>query len=272
MFECRLNEFVVEILQQYNAALGLNNPPPTAQLLNAMASFVKQNTIKSLKLSFDGGNSSLTARAEFNDNKFSESTVDLSSLKYDLDVYDLAEKLEGSDTIVVDINEDGDKVEIHLDSDVVAKIDRALLLPVFTPTEFELVGVNEQKEQVRVKLGEGVEYDAETQTIKATASGGTKLYRHLIKDISQVGSPSFVYDTIEVISTSNVPITDDQTFQNIFNNYCVSATIPYYGTIFSLFSYFLNQVAITYSDRGQGNEVYSAILNVENIVDTVTEM
>ena len=205
MFECRLNEFVVEILQQYNAALGLNNPPPTAQLLNAMASFVKQNTIKSLKLSFDGGNSSLIARAEFNDNKFSESTVDLSSLKYDLDVYDLAEKLEGSDTIVVDINEDGDKVEIHLDSDVVAKIDRALLMPVSAPTEFELVGINEQKEQVRVKLGEGVEYDAETQTIKANGSGGTKLYRHMVG-----------YGTMEIISTRKEKYTVSE-FENIFD-------------------------------------------------------
>lgn len=272
MFECRLNEFVVEILQQYNAALGLNNPPPTAQLLNAMASFVKQNTIKSLKLSFDGGNSSLIARAEFNDNKFSESTVDLSSLKYELDVFDLAEKLEGSESIIVDIDETNSKVEIHLDAELVSKIDRALLMPLTRPTEFELVGINDDGEQVRVKLGEGVEYDDLTQTIVASGGGGTKLYRHLIKGISQVGSPSFVYDTIEVISTSNVPITDDQTFQNIFNGYGVNATIPYYGTIFSLFSYFLNQVAITYSDRGQGNEVYSAILDVENIVDTVTEM
>lgn len=232
MFECRLNEFLVEILQQYNAALGLNNPPPTAQLLNAMASFVKQNTIKSLKLSFDGDNSSLIARAEFNDNKFSESTVDLSSLK----------------------------------------IDGALLLPVSTPTEFELVGVNEQKEQVRVKLGEGVEYDAETQTIKATASGGTKLYRHIIKGFSPVDYPNFTRPTIEVISPSNVPITDAGTFKDIVNEHCVSAKIPYYGTILALIGGRPHQVVITYSDSVQGNEIYTTVLNVENIKDIVTEM
>ena len=272
MFECRLNEFLVEILQQYNAALGLNNPPPTAQLLNAMASFVKQNTIKSLKLSFDGGNSSLIARAEFNDNKFSESTVDLSSLKYGLDVYDLAEKLEGSETVVVDINEAGNKIEIHLDSEVVEKINRALLIPVSAPTEFELVGINEQKEQVRVKLGDGVEFDSETNTIKAVSGGGTKLYRHLIQGISQLDSPDFKYGTIEVISPSNVPITDAKTLKDIFIEYCVSAKITGVGTIFSLVGRASNQVAITYSDRIQGNEIYSAILSVEYIVDTVTEM
>lgn len=205
MFECRLNEFVVEILQQYNAALGLNNPPPTAQLLNAMASFIKQNTVKNIELSFDGISNELTAKATYNDNRFAETKVDLSSLKYEVDVFDLAEKLEGSDTVVVDINEAGNKVEIHLDSEVVAKIDRALLMPVSAPIEFELVGINEQKEQVRVKLGSGVSYNAETQTIESSIDGGTKLYRHMVG-----------YGVMEIISTRNEQYTVSD-FESIFD-------------------------------------------------------
>lgn len=47
-----------------------------------------------------------------------------------LEVQNLIGKFEGSDTVVVDLNEMGDKIEIHLDGEVIGKIDRALLLPL----------------------------------------------------------------------------------------------------------------------------------------------
>lgn len=48
---------------------------------------------------------------------------------------DLSEMFEGSDTIVVDLSEDSQHIEIHLDADVVNKIERAILLPLNAPTE-----------------------------------------------------------------------------------------------------------------------------------------
>lgn len=65
--------------------------------------------------------------------------------------------LEGSETIVVDEAEDGEHVEIHLDSDVVAKIERALLTPIATPATKQIAGVNTSKEQIMFNIGEGLE-------------------------------------------------------------------------------------------------------------------
>lgn len=55
-----------------------------------------------------------------------------------ISVEDLSKLLEGSDTVVVDINEAGDKIEIHLDGEVVAKLDRAILTPISPPTEISV--------------------------------------------------------------------------------------------------------------------------------------
>lgn len=46
------------------------------------------------------------------------------------DANSLVEIFEGSDTVVVDVNEAGTKIEIHLDSDIVSKIERSILLPI----------------------------------------------------------------------------------------------------------------------------------------------
>lgn len=52
--------------------------------------------------------------------------------------------IKGSETIVVDVDEFDNALEIHLDSEFVNKIERALLLPLSSPSEdmFVLVGVN----------------------------------------------------------------------------------------------------------------------------------
>lgn len=46
---------------------------------------------------------------------------------------DLSELFEGSDTVVVDINETNDKIEIHLDAEIVNKLQRAILTPTVNP-------------------------------------------------------------------------------------------------------------------------------------------
>lgn len=48
---------------------------------------------------------------------------------------DIAGLLEGSETVVVDLNEAGNAIEIHLDGDIVNKIDRAILQPISNPIE-----------------------------------------------------------------------------------------------------------------------------------------
>ena len=57
----------------------------------------------------------------------------------------LSELIVGSETIVVDINESGDALEIHLDYEVIQKIDRAILIPISAPTSQSVPVVNPNK-------------------------------------------------------------------------------------------------------------------------------
>lgn len=63
-----------------------------------------------------------------------------------LDVNTLANLIEGSETVIVDVNEAGTKLEVHLDSEVVAKIDRAILTPVSAVTEDSVPVVKPNRE------------------------------------------------------------------------------------------------------------------------------
>lgn len=61
-----------------------------------------------------------------------------------INVVELVGLFEGSDTVVVDVNDTNDKIEIHLDHDIITRISKSLVLPVSTPTEdvVPVVGVN----------------------------------------------------------------------------------------------------------------------------------
>lgn len=62
----------------------------------------------------------------------------------------LFELIEGSDSIVVDLNEEGTALEVHLDASVMAKINRALLLPVSAPSEMSYVVILENNSQQNI--------------------------------------------------------------------------------------------------------------------------
>lgn len=77
----------------------------------------------------------------------------------------LAEKIEGSETVVVDVNEAGDSVEIHLDASVVADLSKSVKTPVSTPSVDEVPVL---------KNNGAVEWTPVTEV------GGGKLYLHKI--------------------------------------------------------------------------------------------
>lgn len=83
-----------------------------------------------------------------------------------VDVQGLADIVEGSDTVVIDVSEDGEHLEVHLDAGVVQKIERAILLPVSAPTQ-EVVPV--------VGTNNAVSYKAYNA---GGSGGGTTLYKH----------------------------------------------------------------------------------------------
>ena len=64
--------------------------------------------------------------------------------------------VSGSDTIVVDVNEDGTKLEIHLDAEIVQKLEKMLVIPEATPTETVLVAIDNTGKQILLKLGAGL--------------------------------------------------------------------------------------------------------------------
>lgn len=141
------------------------------------------------------------------------------------------DNIEGSATVVVDLNEAGTKYQVRLDNDYKNKIDKALQTPSSAPTEKVLVGIDTGRSQIQVKLTDGIMWngstspftasvdyskvqkklnaganiniDPVTNTISATApSGGVKFYKHSVN----VSSYDFIF-----ITTSPVPFTFDFT-------------------------------------------------------------
>lgn len=64
--------------------------------------------------------------------------------------------LVGSDTVVIDVTEDGKKFEIHLDAEVTAKLSRTLLTPVSAPASTSIVAVDTANAQGFLTLGNGL--------------------------------------------------------------------------------------------------------------------
>ena len=67
--------------------------------------------------------------------------------------------IEGSPTVVCDIDEANHKINIHLDATYKNKIDRALQLPTTAPSATQLVGVGTNNAQTMVGVGDGLYVD-----------------------------------------------------------------------------------------------------------------
>ena len=81
--------------------------------------------------------------------------------------------IKGSEGVVVDKDEKGNAVSIHLDQTVNAKLGRTLLSPVSRPITQELVSVDPTGGQAMVDIGEGlkIESDKLKQNIVRSGSG-----------------------------------------------------------------------------------------------------
>ena len=120
-----------EIFYKYAEERGGGLPLTAQEMCNAVVlwvqEYVKQHQVGA---NFDNLFGELPITIERNE---SENTATIK-----LDVVGLLDLFEGSETIVVDLNETNDKIEIHLDSETVAKLDRAILTPLQRPTELVL--------------------------------------------------------------------------------------------------------------------------------------
>lgn len=88
--------------------------------------------------------------------------------------------IKGSESVIVDIDENNNAIEIHLDAEITAKIDRALLSPMTAPQSTELVAVDNANAQTMLSIGEGLAIENGTlktniiiNTIELSGESGT---------------------------------------------------------------------------------------------------
>lgn len=124
--------------------------------------------------------------------------------------------LEGSETVVVDLNEAGNAVEIHIDAETVQKIDNSLQLPAAKPPATVLTAINPNGAQTSLTVGNGLKI--ENGTISAEgggASGGLDIYVH---ECIFSARPTIKY--IFIMAGFQVPLTSFQggNLLGIFND------------------------------------------------------
>lgn len=99
-------------------------------------------------------------------------------------VEQLEPKIEGSETVVVDVNEAGTALEIHLDASVVSELGRALKTPMAPPSETQVVVIEPNGSQANIPL---------------SSVGGGKLYYHHINIADYVNQ---LIINLEIYSTT----------------------------------------------------------------------
>lgn len=68
--------------------------------------------------------------------------------------------IKAGEGLVVDADDQDESIEVHLDSTVTGKLDRALLTPISTPVSDQLVSVDTSNAQEMLDVGTGLEVSA----------------------------------------------------------------------------------------------------------------
>lgn len=134
----------------------------------------------------------------------------------------LADVIKGSDGVVVDVAEDDQSLEVHLDNATQNKINNSLQVPSQAPSAAQLVAVGTNKAQTMLSVGDGL--SVENGSLKASK----KLYRH---NIFVNGKFKF---TTSIINEDDTPFTTSSFIDYIFQQYSITvrtlaASGVYYG-------------------------------------------
>lgn len=132
-----------------------------------------------------------------------------------IDVLLYGNVIKGSETIIVDIAEDNESLEIHLDSEVVAKLDRAVLTPLAIP--------NVPKVPVL-----GVDNAVVWEPVDSFVEG--KYYKHIISITSMACGPNNYLDKLLVISKDPTPFnsgTNPITVEKLWSALLIKAYTRY---------------------------------------------
>lgn len=140
--------------------------------------------------------------------------------KAEIDVDDISELIEGSDTVVVDLNESEDKLQIRLDQDVIDEIDSkldaskaavsavgGLVIPDAAPVNHKLVGIDNTNGQELIGIGDGL--TIELGNLKVTSGGGGSY-------VEKTNTPNVLYGTNHLGETvSNYTVDTGSSFGSI---------------------------------------------------------
>lgn len=89
--------------------------------------------------------------------------------------------LKGSESIIIDVDESGDFIDIHLDADIAAKLGRVLVTPMSAPASISLVAVDTSNAQTLLTLGSGLSVSGGVLSASGGGGGGgLQLYQHKI--------------------------------------------------------------------------------------------
>lgn len=111
----------------------------------------------------------------------------------------------GSETIVVDENEEGTALEIHLDYQVISDIDRSLKVPVATPAATQLVGIDTTRSQTNLTIGDGL--FVEGNTVKAAVTHIINMYSDSFYVGANPDEGIYAQATFTIVDNNAEPIT-----------------------------------------------------------------
>lgn len=106
--------------------------------------------------------------------------------------------LKGSESIVIDVDESGNFIDIHLDADIAAKLGRVLVTPMSAPASISLVAVDTSNAQTMLTLGDGLSVSGGVLSASGGGGGASGGFR-----VSFSGTPSKVWYADGSTKTSN---------------------------------------------------------------------
>ena len=172
------------------------------------------------------------------------------------------------ESFAVELDERLEVVEEDL-TEINPIVARALLTPVATPTSKELVGVNTNKEQIRITLGSGLTL-SDSNVLSANGGGGDAEPVYVITGTATITDPTSLKDIPINITSTNI-YNELATFFNINNRLpriIMNLSLSYEGTIIS--NIFLDLIANAveqneFSLAGSSNDLSSSGISVSYV-------
>lgn len=109
--------------------------------------------------------------------------------------------LTSGEGIVIDVDINGDALEVHLDAEVTAKLARALVTPMSAPASISLVAVDPSNAQTMLTLGSGLSVSGGVLSASG-GGGGEALYYTLTLSVKNLSNYSYripLYNDTELI-------------------------------------------------------------------------